>query len=776
MAPHRRTDSSLATATGTALNVSGVSVSDAGLTSTNANVQLQLGAAHGTVNVSTSVTGGISTSQVASNASGSVTITAPLAAINATLAASGGLAYTPNSGFVGSDTLGLSLSDLGNRTLGTAQTATQSIPLSVVGPLAIGVPSGTKSLGANASLAITGISLTDPSIPTADNITLTLVATPGVVSLSTAVTNGLTSAQVTGNGSTSVTITAPLAAINATLANANGLTYTPNSGYSGSDSLTLSGNDQIGNTNSATITISVAGPEFSITAPTSTQSLKTDSSLVVSNIALADPSLPTTSNVTLTFGATSGVVSLSTAVTNGLTSSQVTSNGTTSVTVTAPLAAINATLADANGLTYTPNSGFTGDDTLALSANDPLGNSTTSSVAIAVAGPLSITAPISTQSVKINTNLVMSNITIADPSLPTTTNVTLTLSATSGVVSLSTAVTNGLTSSQVTSNGTTSVTITAPLAAINATLADANGLTYTPSSGFTGGDTLALSATDPLGDTRGKQRHDHRGRTIVDYRADQHANGSEQQQPGRGQLCTCRSVAADNLERHADLRRTSGVVSLSTAVTNGLTSSQVTGNGTTSVTVTAPLAAINATLADANGLTYTPNTGFTGGDTLALSANDPLGNSATSSVTISVAAPLSITAPTSTQSVATNSSLVVGNVAVADPSLPTTTNVTLTFGATSGVVSLSTAVTNGLTSSQVTGNGTTSVTVTAPLAAINATLADANGLTYTPNTGFTGGDTLALSANDPLGNSVPAASRSPWPDRCRSPRRSRRNR
>ena len=79
-----------------------------------------------------------------------------------------------------------------------------------------------------------------------------------------------------------------------------------------------------------------------------------------------------------------------------------------------------------------------------------------------MAGPLSITAPTSTQSVKINGNLVVGSVSLADPSLPTTTNVTLTLSATSGVVSLSTAVTNGLTSSQVTGNGTTSVTVTAP--------------------------------------------------------------------------------------------------------------------------------------------------------------------------------------------------------------------------------------------------------------------------------------------------------------------------
>ena len=120
-----------------------------------------------------------------------------------------------------------------------------------------------------------------------------------MVSLSTAVASGLTSSQVTGNGSTSVTITAPLAAINATLANANGLTYTPNSGYSGSDSLTLSGNDQIGNTD--TLRSRSRWRSLSrLRRPTSTQSVKINSSLVVSNVAIADPTLPTTSNVTLT--------------------------------------------------------------------------------------------------------------------------------------------------------------------------------------------------------------------------------------------------------------------------------------------------------------------------------------------------------------------------------------------------------------------------------------------------------------------------------------------
>ena len=81
---------------------------------------------------------------------------------------------------------------------------------------------------------------------------------------------------------------------------------------------------------------------------------------------------------------------------------------------------------------------------------------------------------------------------------------------------------------------------------------------------------------------------------------------------------------------------TNGTVALSTAVSGGITSSQVTGNGTASVTITAPLAAIDATLADANGLTYTPTSDYSGPDTLALSASDPLSNTKTASVSITV--------------------------------------------------------------------------------------------------------------------------------------------
>ena len=65
---------------------------------------------------------------------------------------------------------------------------------------------------------------------------------------------------------------------------------------------------------------------------------------------------------------------------------------------------------------------------------------------------------------------------------------------------------------------------------------------------------------------------------------------------------------------------------------------------------------------------------------------------------------------------------------------------TVTFMANHGILALSTTVTNGISAGQVTTNGTGSVSVTATVAEINATLADAHGLTYTPTSGYNGAD------------------------------------
>src|SRR5262249_47037921 len=78
------------------------------------DIQLSVRATWGTLLVDTEVPGGVDPGDVQGNGSGSVTITAPVWAINATLADASGLRYTPLANYNGEETVSLRVDDLGN--------------------------------------------------------------------------------------------------------------------------------------------------------------------------------------------------------------------------------------------------------------------------------------------------------------------------------------------------------------------------------------------------------------------------------------------------------------------------------------------------------------------------------------------------------------------------------------------------------------------------------------------------------------------------------------
>ena len=211
---------------------------------------------------------------------------------------------------------------------------------------------------------------------------------------------------------------------------------------------------------------------------------------------------------------------------------------------------------------------------------------------------------------------------------------------------------------------------------------------------------------------------------------------------GQGNAITLTDSQAGSNADSLTLSVSDGTLTLGS--TSGLTFS-AGANNSGSMTVSGTLANLNAAL---NGLVYSPNGGFSGGDSLHVSVTDP-GNSlsASSSVALTVNAP---TAPTVTvaaaQSVNENSSLVFSSAhgpairfgdsfAGSNPESMTlsVSNGTLTLGSTSGL-----SFTGG-------GNGTSSMTVTGTLANLNA---DISGLTYAPTTGFNGSDSLHVSITD----------------------------
>ncbi|HEV7368279.1 cadherin-like domain-containing protein, partial [Arenibaculum sp.] len=96
----------------TTLALTGISVSDVDVGSSG-TVTVTLAVASGVLTVRTDVAGGLTGAGVANNASGSVTLSGTVAAINATLAASGGLTYRGGTDFSGTDNLVVTVSDLG---------------------------------------------------------------------------------------------------------------------------------------------------------------------------------------------------------------------------------------------------------------------------------------------------------------------------------------------------------------------------------------------------------------------------------------------------------------------------------------------------------------------------------------------------------------------------------------------------------------------------------------------------------------------------------------
>ncbi|HEY4309282.1 MAG TPA: proprotein convertase P-domain-containing protein [Pirellulales bacterium] len=602
------------------LPISGMSVADSALLSNTSNVQLTLAANSGFVELSTNVAGGLQSSQISNNDSGTVTITAPLAAINATLAAAGGVLYCPVTGFAGTATLTATISDLGNTVSGIPQTVSSSTSIHVMAPV-LSPPAASAGV-AISNVPVFHFSNSDPSATAAnysalvtlgDGHTVTLTGTPGP--------NGQIVA--TGNGGFDVQ-----------------LSYTYGGVISG-QTFAVTVTDQQGqsataSTNNFAVTF---GPP-SVVVPDNLGTITAGLGLPISGISVADGGLlSSSSNVQLSLATAHGKINLSTTVAGGLQSNQITSNGTGNVTITAPLSAINATLAATGGVIYTAASGYSGTDTLGVTMSD-LGNTisglpqtTTGSASISVAAPV-LSPPVAIAGVPF-TNVVVFHFTDSDPTAKAanyTATITLgdgnrkTLTSTAGANGQIVANVNGgfdvqlsYTYGQVLTGQTFSVTVT-----------DQGGRSATASAG---GFSVTLgppSVTLPTGPLTIKQTLDL---------------------PIAGLSVADASLSPGTSTVQLTLTVTGGTIAVSTVVSGGLQSSQIAQNGTGTVTITAPLAALNATLTNVNGVIYTPNASFTGTDTLDATVSDQ-GHT------------ISNTPQTATQSVAIN--VTTGTVTPAD--------------------------------------------------------------------------------------------------------------
>jgi len=238
-------------------SIAGISVSDVDVGETplsGGRLEVTLRVNQGVLSVATGVSGGLTVNDIANNGTAIVTILSAPAQINATLAATGGLAYLSALNFNGADALVVTVSDGGQTGIFnplSPSTVNRTVTVNVQpinDPPQVTVP-GTLTLAEDASANLGAITVSDVDAGETAGATLrvTLTVDHGVLLVNTGIPGGLTAGNVSANSSRSVTLTGTLAALNATLTHSAGVLYRPTQDFNGTDTVSIMVDDR-GNT------------------------------------------------------------------------------------------------------------------------------------------------------------------------------------------------------------------------------------------------------------------------------------------------------------------------------------------------------------------------------------------------------------------------------------------------------------------------------------------------------------------------------------------------
>jgi len=418
--------------------------------------------------------------------------------------ADGTVTYTPDAGFTGTDTFDYTITD----------------------------PAG------NESTATVTVVVEDPAdLPpvATDDADTTDLDTPVVI-------------DVLGNDSDpegeALTVTDTTEPLNGSVViNADGtVTYTPDAGFTGTDTFDYTITDPAGNESTATVTVVVEDPaDLPPVATDDADTTDLDTPVVID--VLGNDSDPEGEALTVT-------------------------------DTTEPLNGSVVINADGT-VTYTPDAGFTGTDTFDYTITDPAGNESTATVTVVVEDPADL-PPVATDDAD-----------TTDLDTPVVINVLGNDSDPEGEALTVTGTTEPLNGSVV----------------INAD----GTVTYTPDAGFTGTDTFDYTITDPAGNESTATVT-----VVVEDPAD------------------LPPVATDDAN--------STDVGTPVVIAVLANDSDPEGEALTVAGVTDP--ANGSVVINADGtVTYTPDAGFTGTDTFDYTITDPAGNESTATVTVMVQDP-----------------------------------------------------------------------------------------------------------------------------------------
>ena len=414
-------------------NLISISDADAG----TANVKVSLTATNGTMTLS-GITG-LNFTTGDGTADASMVFTGTITNINNAL---NGMSFTPTPAFSGTASIQIVTDDQGNTGAGGAQTDTDSITINVSANTPPTANPQTVSTAEDTPLPIT-LTGTDPETP--GSLTFAIVSGPS---------NGTLNPGTTGAAQT----------------------YTPAANYNGPDSFTFKVNDGTADSTPATVSITVNAvndpPSFTKGAD---QNVNEDAGAQsVTNWATAISAGPNESGQTLTF--------------------QVTNN------TNSALFSVQPAVSSTGTLTYTPAANASGSAAITIVLKDNGGGADTSAPQIFnIVVNSSNDAPVNTvpgaQSVTENGSLTFSAansnaISIADVDAGTNA-VQVQLTATNGVITLSGI--SGLSFTVGDGTADATMTFTGTIANINAAL---NGMVFTPTPGYFGAASVAITTND----------------------------------------------------------------------------------------------------------------------------------------------------------------------------------------------------------------------------------------------------------------------------------------
>jgi len=623
------------------------------------DVQVTLSAAHGMLTLNG--ISGLTFSNGSGSADASMTFTGTLVNINAAL---NGLTYTPTLNYNGSDTLAVSVNDLGH-TGGNPLTINGSLNLTVsaVNDAPVNNLPPTQNIDEDTALYFSGtqrITISDVDAGSA-TIQVNLTAARGLVSLGS--TSGVTFLLGDGVLDSAITMRGSITALNNVL---NNTIFFPNANAVGAAGLTVATND-LGYTGGSpqTTTTNLAinlNPvnDDPVNHLPDAQTTPEDTSLIFSaangnpiSVADVDDGDNPADNETLTLdlSVSSGTLSLPA---GSYSLDAILGDHSAALSLSGTIADLNAAL---DGLTYTPAANFNGEDALSLSTAD-LGFTGSGDPAV-IPGSVAISvspvndAPLNSlpadQSLDEDSLLTFSAansnpISVAD--VDDTDNpadnetLTLDLSVSSGSLSLPT--TTGLSFSAGDGLDDALLTFSGAIADLNTAL---DGLTFTPDPNFFGDVVLSLSSADlgftgsgdPLSDTDTITLH------VLSLNDDPLISLPDSALTDEDSPLTLSAIAVSDVDAASDLLHFTLAVqhgSLAFSDPAALAFIDPSLNNSSSLDFNASLADFSAALA--NGLAYSPDLNFNGEDLFSISVNDLGHNGSGGAADISASFPISV--------------------------------------------------------------------------------------------------------------------------------------